>query len=271
MKNKIVKLLSGFMLVCMFLLPFSSVHAADYEITFKAGSHGDVNGQEEVSYHLSTNDVFPDEPEIQVEDGYVFTGWNKELPPVGSKIEGKAVYVAKYGVLINGVPYTVRYVDENHIDITTAKTMLGEQGTSITIRAKNIPGYTYQQAEQTFTLDETKEIFFVYTLTNPDEVIPYNPDSSENQGAASQLLQNGNTAGQDGTINEDQANQRSGNGQSENESETVDENQTPLFGGNNAIGNFMIVGGIVALAAVVAALIFLYFKKKKRETAETVK
>ena len=73
--------------------------------------------------------------------------------------------------MIDGVSYTVRYVDENKTDIATPKTMLGERGSQINERAKTVPGYTYQQAEQSFTLKDGMEIQFVYTLTNPNEVI----------------------------------------------------------------------------------------------------
>ena len=81
--------------------------------------------------------------------------------------------------MIDGVSYTVRYVDENKTDIATPKTMLGERGTQIVERAKTVPGYTYQQAEQTFTLKDGMEIQFVYTLTNPNEVIRYETITQE--------------------------------------------------------------------------------------------
>ena len=67
------------MAMVMFPLFSIRVHAAEYEIVFKAGAHGTINGNKEASYRLSSDDVFPDEPDIQVEKGYVFVGWNKQL------------------------------------------------------------------------------------------------------------------------------------------------------------------------------------------------
>lgn len=57
-RNRFLTALSGIVMACLFLLPISTtdIKAAEYEIVFKAGSHGSVDGQKEVSYHLSTND-----------------------------------------------------------------------------------------------------------------------------------------------------------------------------------------------------------------------
>ena len=57
-RNRFLTALSGIVMACLFLLPISTtdIKAAEYEIVFKAGAHGSVDGQKEVSYHLSTND-----------------------------------------------------------------------------------------------------------------------------------------------------------------------------------------------------------------------
>ena len=67
-KNKtLCKILSCCLLMAMVMFPLFSirVHAAEYEIVFKAGAHGTINGNKEASYRLSSDDVFPDEPDIQ--------------------------------------------------------------------------------------------------------------------------------------------------------------------------------------------------------------
>ena len=284
--NKIVKILSGMMIACMCLLPISHVdiHAAEYEVVFKAGSHGTLNGEKEVSYRLSSNDVFPDEPSIAVEEGYVFKGWNKQLPDVGSKVSGKAVYVAKYGVVIDGVTYTVRYVDENRVDIATAKTMLAERGTSITERAKTVPGYTYQQAQQSFTVENDTEILFVYTLTNPEEVIRY--ETVEQQEVINQVVNGPNTNTQtpanpnaqtttpnttpntegEEDINEnpqpqDDGDQDTQDGEGEKD---IEDNETPQGDGSGP--NYALLGSITGVLLVIGGfIVYLYLKKHKEE------
>ena len=53
-RNRFLTALSGIVMACLFLLPISTtdIKAAEYEIVFKAGSHGSVDGQKEVSYQV---------------------------------------------------------------------------------------------------------------------------------------------------------------------------------------------------------------------------
>lgn len=278
-RNKFIKALSGVVMACMFLLPITvtDINAAEYEIVFKAGAHGTVDGKKEVSHRLSTNDVFPDEPAIAVEDGYVFKGWSKQLPSVGSKVSGKAVYVAKYGVVIDGVTYTVRYVDENRTDIATPKTMTGENGSTITERAKTVAGYTYQQTEQTFTLTNGMEIQFVYTLTNPNEVIRYEtvyeeeiidqvvpgPDEETPTPAPTPTP----TPTPEPTPEpapepiEDNP-QPEGDG---DDKEDINDNPQPISDGKGP--NYAMIAGVGGSAILLGAMIFYFLKKKNEEAA----
>lgn len=288
-RNRFLTALSGIVMACLFLLPISTtdIKAAEYEIVFKAGAHGSVDGQKEVSYHLSTNDVFPNEPTVSAEEGYVFKGWSKQLPSVGSKVTGKQVYVAKYGVLIDGVSYTVRYVDENKTDIATPKTMLGERGTQIVERAKTVPGYTYQQAEQTFTLKDGMEIQFVYTLTNPNEVIRYETITQEEVVNQVVPQENGNQNNVTPTPNPNPTpapnpdvvipddNQPNGDGNNDKDTDKdkdqtdINDQETPEGDGK---GNdyAMLAGGLGILVVAGIAIIFMYWNKK-RKTEEGVK
>lgn len=281
-------------LVCAFFSPISmtKVSAAEYAVEFKAGAHGTVNGEKSVSYLVNSGDVFPNEPSINVESGYVFKGWNKELPEVGSAVEGKQIYVAKYGVVINGLNYTVRYVDENSVDIATPTTMLGEDGEQYTVRAKTVAGYTYQNPSQTFTLDENnKQILIVYTLTNPnivnrEEIIYENevvnqvvpaPNTTVNTPVntpATPGTTPGDTPGTDNNAGEDQ----------ENPNIEIPENQQPEAGGNEveipsneqplAKGstdnndNLMLYGAIGGAVILLGA--FAIFVAKRKQNKEAV-
>ena len=284
-RNRFLTALSGIVMACLFLLPISvtDIKAAEYEVVFKAGAHGSVDGQKEVSYRLSTSDVFPDEPTVLAEEGYVFKGWSKQLPSVGSKVTGKQVYVAKYGVMIDGVSYTVRYVDENKTDIATPKTMLGERGTQINERAKTVPGYTYQQAEQSFTLNDGMEIQFVYTLTNPNEVIRY--ETVEQEEVVNQVVQqeNNNQNNVTPTPNPNPTpapnpdvvipdnNQPQGDGDQDKENETdkdkdqtdIDDQKTPEGDGKNN-DYTLLAGGLGILVVAGIGIIFLYWNKKRK-------
>lgn len=264
-----IKTLMSIVLICVCMLPHVgiNVHAAEYEVIFKAGAHGTLDGEKAVSYRLTNHDLFPDEPSVQVEQGYVFTGWSKELPKVGSNVSGKEVYVAKYGVLINGLNYTIHYVDENKVDIATARTMLGEKGEAYIARPKNIPGYTYQDAETVFTLDENNQrIYIVYRLTNPaliernetvyeNEVINQNNTSNDQINNSNQPADDNNNQEQPEDIEIKDNDQPQGNGDVD-----IEDNKQPMSKGETSnIVNYGIAGcGILLIVAL------LYMVKKKK-------
>ena len=85
--------------------------------------------------------LLTNEPQVEAKDGYVFVGWNKQLPEVGSLVNGKEVYVARYAAVVSGIRYTVHYVNEIGVDIATQRTMVAEEGNEVTLRAKVIAGY----------------------------------------------------------------------------------------------------------------------------------
>lgn len=262
--------------LCIFLFPLMNVqvHAAEYEVVFKAGSHGTVNGGKEVSYRLSNNDIFPNEPSIAVEDGYVFQGWSKELPEVGTNVTGKQVYVAKYGVVINGIIYTVRYVDENKVDIATATTMLGEKGTEYTVRAKTVPGYTFQETTKSFNLESNnQEIVFVYTLTNPDLVVRnetvYEYENVNQTVGGTTQGQGGNQANTNPETDAPENVTPAGGGENTpEEEETIEDEENPLANTDGVSKYTMLISvfaGVLLLAGVGA---YLVLKKRKKVAAE---
>ena len=284
MRNRLTKVIAGIAVAFLCLLPMhiENIQAAEYEIVFKGGAHGTVDGKDKVSYRLTTEDIFPNEPDIQTEDGYVFLGWNKELPEPGSLVEGKQVYVAKYGVLVDGITYTVRYVDEEGADIATPRTMIGENGSEITERAKYVSGYEFQQSTQTFTLNRNnQEITFVYTLTNPEEVIRYEEVTEE--VPVDQIVTVPGTVGTDGEGTDAGTDQGTGDEtgedtenvddqetpQSDGE-ETVDDNETPLSDGDKdeSNNNYAIIAGVAAVAVLALVLLALAKKKKNGKVSE---
>lgn len=274
--KKIKSIMIMMFTLCIFLFPLMNVqvHAAEYEVVFKAGSHGTVNGGKEVSYRLSNNDIFPNEPSIAVEDGYVFQGWSKELPEVGTNVTGKQVYVAKYGVVINGIIYTVRYVDENKVDIATATTMLGEKGTEYTVRAKTVPGYTFQETTKSFNLESNnQEIVFVYTLTNPDLVVRnetvYEYENVNQTVGGTTQGQGGNQANTNPETDAPENVTPAGGGENTpEEEETIEDEENPLANTDGVSKYTMLISvfaGVLLLAGVGA---YLVLKKRKKVAAE---
>lgn len=262
------KWLRCFVLLSMLLLPCFGwkVVAAEYEIVFKAGAHGTLNGQTEVSYHLSTEDYFPNEPEIVVEEGYVFLGWNKQLPQAGTKISGKQVYVAQYAVVIDGVTYTVRYVDENHADIATPKTMLGERGQEVIERAKVVPGYTFQEKEQRMIIEADAQMLFVYTLTNPEEVIRYETIEREViVNSPSNTIPPSNLTPPN-IEQEVVPDNETPLGDGEDEVEKVDDQETPLAKGQSTIMKGI---GIFGVGMIVWGLLLLLWKQRRKKEGQS--
>lgn len=248
----------------------TSVHAAEYEIVFKTGAHGTIQGEKSVSYRKANGEVFPDEPNVMAEAGYAFDGWNKELPAVGSSVNGKEVYVARYITLVDGVEYRVRYVDTNGIDIATQKVSVTENGHTVQERAKVLAGYTYDEAEKALQISpDSHEIVFVYTLVN-EEAAATNPPVQ----TISPEDQTGNPTNPDANtpnVTPD------GNPDTNPDVEQVEDNTTPQGGGEENVddnttplasldNDHMIwiygTGGIVLIGAILLALAW---KRRKKD------
>ena len=107
---------------------------------------------------------------ISSDTGYYFTGWNKE---VEQTVTGKAVYVAQYARILDGVEYTIRYVDTAGAELWAKRVGTTERGELITATAPEIEGYTVDAAQKEVRADgDGAQITFVYTTTEaPREVI----------------------------------------------------------------------------------------------------
>lgn len=271
---KIIKKLSVLCIVALMACTFLTSYIVNikaeetpmYDIVFKGGLHGTVNGKKTMIYEMQAGDIFPNDPSVKVEEGYVFTGWNKELPEVGTTVDRKLVFVAQYDVLVEGISYIVHYVDENNVAIATPKTMMAEAGSKIVERAKVINEYAYQKATQEFVLSEKKkEITFVYNYTGIRENIRYeeeiinvyeegtprttNPGNTGNTPGGNP----GDTPGGDANIDDPDVPQGD-----------IEDPKVPQ-GKLNEEGNstWMIVGGVGAVALL--GLLAWYIVKRKKE------
>lgn len=173
---KQIKLLSKIMLslALMFAVAvpaMSTVHAeTTYDVIYRAGAHGTIKGEskyvENQAYGADTLKLSAND--IEVDEGYVFKGWSKDIPDT---VTGRMTFVAKYAPVVDGVDYRVRYVDQNDVDIITPQLALGENGSTVTAYAKTINDWPVDQSSKSTVLKkgETNEIKFVYTVPE-DEV-----------------------------------------------------------------------------------------------------
>lgn len=173
---KQIKLFSKIMLslALMFAVAVPAMNkvnaATTYDVIYRAGAHGTISGESKVvinqAYGTDTTKLSAND--IDVDDGYVFKGWNKEIPDT---VTGRMTFVAKYARVVDGVDYRVRYVDQNDVDIITPQLALGENGSSVTAYAKAINNWPVDQSSKSIVLKDgsTNEIKFVYTVPE-DEV-----------------------------------------------------------------------------------------------------
>ncbi|MEG0328868.1 MAG: cell wall anchor protein [Longicatena sp.] len=261
------------LVVSLLMIPFSlaKVHAASYEVVFKSGAHGTINGNKNETHKLNAGDIFPDEPVVQAEAGYAFKGWDKALPSVGSTVSGKQVFVARYSVLVSGVQYTVHYVDENKVAIATPKTIVAEENSTVNERAKNVAGYQYQEATKDLTITkDLKDVYFTYTLTNPNEVIKY-VETTEyetiNQVVNGENAANNNNATTNnpteapGTTPDNEPVQDNETPKADGGKDKVEDNQTPKAKGTS--NNMLLIGGGIAGLALLVGCILFFLKKRK--------
>ena len=262
--HKAMKLCS-FLFSCLLCMNICVVQAASYEISFRGGVNGTVEGQKSVTYTVEENSKFPDEPQVEAKDGYVFVGWNKQLPEVGSLVNGKEVYVARYAAVVSGIRYTVHYVNEIGVDIATQRTMVAEEGNEVTLRAKVIAGYESKEKQRKVIVDKEHHVFkFVYKLIDKDAV-----DKNANQNQQTQQTTGTATSqvsGQEQTVDKE-TDAVNGNTKDEIKTEKEEENKTPLAGlfGNDHSN----IGYLAAGAGCLLFLILLFFWKKRKKEKET--
>lgn len=257
----------------------SAAHAEEgvYNIEFKAGAEGTINGQSSVSVEvpyegtLSLNNI---EAIPNNSDEYYFTGWNKEIEYSVTK---KATYVAQYAKMISKTTYRVRYLDTYGNELATQKVVPASVGGNVTVDALTIEGYIVDAIAKTTTIAaEGTEIDFVYTPAD-------NPEFSTQPGVVTVTGQPGNTgtaATLPGGAAGDGTNTPGDNNPGENidpgdtplapaDEETIDPNQTPLANAAKQVGgmgNLIMIGvGVLALLGIIIAAILVRRKKKAQQ------
>ena len=166
MKSIIKKLCVAFLFVAL-LTPATVIPAfaqvRQYEVTFKAGSHGTfADGSTSVTYKVEAGtglDYVP-APLSGTYEGYRITNTFN----AGTVIDGKTVFVYKYTKIVNAVEFTVKYVDINGVEIETPTIYTTDLGTEEVVQAKSIEGYQPDALQKRLTVSQDNvEIEFIYT------------------------------------------------------------------------------------------------------------
>ena len=308
MKTILKKIWVALVFVAMIIpVNISTSFAADreYKITFKSGSQGVFNISDlgknatyndkhtSVTYTVKAGEAFPDVPELIINDGYRNNMWSDELPVVGSEVTEKQVYVAKYTKLVNGVEFTVKYVDTNGVEIATPTIYTTDLGTEEVVRAKTVEGYQPDSLQKRLVVSrENVEIQFVYTSTEqateapvieqivyvegkPVYVDVVRGGATTGGGAATAGTTIGGGAAAAGTTDttgeagagttdiEDNETPQAGAG---DDTTTIEDNETPQAGASDSQNNTALyVGGGIGAVAVLALIAYLLSKRKKQE------
>ena len=164
--------------------------AAAYDVTFRPGSKGSFSEESveefkaarakigektgSITYKAEYKSQLVAAPEVIPDSGYRFVGWS---PEIDETVTGKTEYVAKYAKLVNPIEYTVRYVDENGVEVAAPYVGMTEDGSATgeltTVYAKQVVDYAWDAYSKSQVItSEDNVITFVYTPTNrPVEII----------------------------------------------------------------------------------------------------
>lgn len=270
---KMIKKISKYLLMLVLALCLFQTASAEtmYEITFRAGNHGTIYGENKLVVERAFDEDFPNEPDVTPDEGYVFVGWSEAFPET---VEGKETYVAKYRKVISGQELVIRYVDQNGVDIITPRIRLVEKGSVVDVNAFDINGWPVDQEVKSITIEEGKnEVRFVYTVPADkiqieyayNEIIQY-IDRVVNMSSSVPASPN-----QQGTVEaETEEVTAEKPSQPEQNQPTVDieEEETPLAPGIDEkqpsfLSNYLMIGaGVVVLVGI---LLFFLMKKRKEQ------
>ena len=255
--------------------------ATDHEVTISGLHYGDA-----VQLNVQTEGAVTHADGRYHVRGYRLSGRdavveNNEVITV----KGDASYVVAYSVPGNLVAYTIHYEDAEGQTLAASQTFYGTIGDPISAAMLNIDGYVptpaCQQLIQNTRLaaeSAENEFTFVYeasavrtttntnveTVTRTEEVTNTigvqvnNPQPPVNNGQQEQPVE----------VVEDNNTPTNG-GQEVPQQETVEEAVTPQSGGQAAGGmNLFMIGGIVALIAVIGLIIVVMKKEKEADSEE---
>lgn len=165
-KNRI-KAIAAACALAISLIGVIPVQAApSYDVEFRAGSHGTIDGSTKLSVKLGYGDSISQKVGRVVpaaDTGYWFTGWS---PEIADAVTEKAVYVAQYAKMINEIEYRINYVDASGVSLATQQVAKASKGVEFTVYAEAIAGYAPDAASKRLTVSESgTEVTFVYTST----------------------------------------------------------------------------------------------------------
>ncbi len=310
MKNrKICAVGMGSLLAFTVLFPGSlPVHAAATStVTFRAGNVGtfdtskisSIDGKLEVTENYlkftvekgdDLSEFFADDAALDstlaycldVEENYFLKDCDSYGASVGASNFHNTEYVLDYGVLVDGVCYTVYYVDKESGEQITAPTIAyRNKGESVEVTPLSIAGYTTTDEPVMLTLSESggNEVTFYYTASEEQTTVVNAIVNTTTTGqtttaaganAAAGGNDGGNADGADAQQVENIADEQTpldagANGDADNGETTIEDEDVPLQAGiaqslkENVVP---VAAGIFVAALVVATGIILYRKKK---------
>lgn len=280
MKSIIKKLCVAFLFVAL-LTPATVIPAfaqvRQYEVTFKAGSHGTfADGSKSVTQKVEAGTALNSVPvpESGTYEGYRITNTFN----AGTVIDGKTVFVYKYTKIVNAVEFTVKYVNTNGVEIETPTIYTTELGVEEVVQAKSIEGYQPDALQKRLTVSQDNvEIEFIYTpledatqgpvieqivYIDAQGNVTYGPGGAAGGAGAAGAGTTGGAgvaAGAEGTT-EDIAD--GDVPQAGSNVEDIKDNDVAQAGAKESTNMVYVAGGVGAVA-IIALIAYLLTKKKK--------
>lgn len=318
-KNQIIiRLVSTFLAAAVAFSVSPSVYAAEgktYQVIYKAGNVGEFTSEyqeyatgtlgavsadeKKIVYEVKAGEAFPQLPQAGniASEGY-FAADSSQWGPEDDFVTRRSEFVVQYGRLVDGVEYTVRFVDAaSGEQVALPEIAMGNVGEEVTYTAKSIPDYSLvSEASAAIVLDADATlniITFTYAstkTTNVEEVVRteyvdggttvvysereniiYQQSNTAQpggnvQGAAGE---DGNEA-QQGNVNIEDEETPLGDGTQVSDEDgdiiSIEEEEAPLSGGSLNRPNMMVVfAGIAGAAAIALAAVWFLTKKKAKE------
>lgn len=254
------KVCSGLMAILagVILMPAAKVHAAaTYTVTFRPGnvgtfdtanvgalygSNAEITSHGAIKITVNAGDAMPAAyPYIIPKDGYFVKSWG----PAESVVTQNVDYVVDYGKLVDGVEYTVKYVDsQSGESVAPFVTQYGNINDTVkaaapaTLTTSDAGTYVLQsEKEQSITLTEDASanvIIFEYTNnykpgTVVEEVVNYVDGGTTNVTETYvTTIDNGTTVEPGATVIQGGGNAADNAAQDNGGNVTIEEEDTPL-------------------------------------------
>lgn len=251
--------------------------ARQYEVTFKAGSHGTfADGSKSVTQKVEAGTALNSVPvpESGTYEGYRITNTFN----AGTVIDGKTVFVYKYTKIVNAVEFTVKYVDTNGVEIETPTIYTTELGVEEVVQAKSIEGYQPDALQKRLTVSQDNvEIEFIYTpledatqgpvieqivYIDAQGNVTYGPGGAAGGAGAAGA---GTTGGAGVAAGAEETTEDIADGdvpQAGSNEENIADNDVAQAGAKESTNMVYVAGGVGAVA-IIALIAYLLTKKKK--------